>query len=130
MPDARRRRPIPSVPRRRPRVAGPARASQRRADDEHHEPDQRERQDRDQNGHAVTELMRLPTIPPTRARQARARPRRARARERTLTRRRTTLGAGQIAISPPPKLIRPPIQIHITSGETRKLNCAGGGCFR
>ena len=43
-----------------------------------------------------------------------------RSRERTAARRRSALGAGQIAISPPPMTVRPPIQIHITSGETMK----------
>ena len=52
--------------------------------------------------------------------QARTRPCAARARERAATRLRMTLGAGQIAIRAPPITIRPPIQIHITSGETMK----------
>ena len=64
------------------------------------------------------------------AAQARARPAHARARARAAARRRTVLGAGHIAIRPPPKTIRPPIQIHITSGETMKWNCAGGGLLQ
>ena len=39
------------------------------------------------------------------------------------------LGAGQIAIRAPPTTIRPPIQIHITSGEAIRWNWAWGGLF-
>ena len=35
-----------------------------------------------------------------------------------------------MAIRPPKKTIIPPIQIHMTIGETMKWNWAGGGSFR
>ena len=48
-----------------------------------------------------------------------------RARYRARTRPRSAAGAGQIAVIPPRKTISPPSQIHMTSGETSRLNCAG-----
>ncbi len=95
---------------------------ERGADDEDHHHKQRQRKDCDQDFHSE------PARTSEQGSGARQAVLGASARA-CATRRRTTLGAGQIAIRAPPTTIRPPSQIHITSGETIRWNWACGGLF-